>query len=148
MFLQFKVLRHRHKLGFKTFQAFLLKLKRSKRNKILLKDLFIKRSHCWFLLGNQVDSILENSFWIFPNFIIQLRMIFDQLLELVSKELNHSGRLGVIVCSRFVLFCSFWRLFTIKIFPFSFWKIITTIFFLLHKIQTPGINMQNGRQVI
>ena len=33
--------------------------------------------------------------------------------------------------SRFVLFCSFWRLFTIKmiksvkVFPFSFWKIIT-----------------------
>ena len=59
-----------------------------------------------------------------------------------------------VFSSRFVLFCSFWRLFTIKmiksvkIFPFSFWKIITTIFFLLHKIQTPGINMQNGRQVI
>ena len=52
-----------------------------------------------------------------------------------------------------MLFCSFWRLFTIKmiksvkVFTFSFLK-ITTIFFLLHKIQTPGINMQNGRQVI
>ena len=40
----------------------------------------------------------------------------------------------------FVLFCSFWRLFTTKVFksvivfPFSFWKMI---FFLLHNNQTP-----------
>ena len=80
-------------------------------------------------------------------------------LELVSKELNHFGVIADLFrqigghSSRFVLFCSFWRLFTIKmiksvkVFPFSFWKIIT-IFFLLHKIQMPGINMQNGRQVI
>ena len=52
----------------------------------------------------------------------------------------------------FVLFCSFWRLFTIKriksvkVFPFSFWKII--IFFFHHKDQTPGINMPNGCQAI
>ena len=80
-------------------------------------------------------------------------------VELVSKELNH---FGVIAClfrqigghsSRFVLFCSFWRLFTIKmiksvkVFPFSFWKILN-FFFLLYKNQTPGIDMQNGRQVI
>ena len=45
---------------------------------------------------------------------------------------------GLIVCSRLVVFCSFWRLFTIKMiksvnaFPFSFWKII------LHKFQTPS----------
>ena len=81
-------------------------------------------------------------------------------LELVSKELNHFGVIADLFrqigghSSRFVLFCSFWRLFTIKmiksvkVFPFSFWKIITKYFFLLHKIQTPGINMQNGRQVI
>ena len=66
-------------------------------------------------------------------------------LELVSKELNHfgviTGLFGQIrghnlwVNSRFVLFCSFWRLFTIKmiesikVFPFSFWKIITEFFF-------------------
>ena len=62
----------------------------------------------------------------------------------------YSGRLGV----KFVVFCSFWRLFTIKmiksvkVFPFSFWKIIRKRKCLLHKIQTPGINMQNGRQVI
>ena len=81
------------------------------------------------------------------------------LIELVSKELNHFGVTAGLFrqiwghSCRFVLFCSFWRLFTIKmiksvkVFPYSFWKIIT-IFFLLHKIQTPGINMQNGRQVI
>ena len=80
-------------------------------------------------------------------------------LELVSKELNHFRVIAGLFwqigghSSRFLLFCSFWRLFTIKIiksvkvFPFSFWKIIT-FFFLLHEIQTPGINMQNGRQVI
>ena len=78
---------------------------------------------------------------------------------LMYKELNHFGVIAGLFrqigghSSRFVLFCSFWRLFTIKmiktvkVFPFSFWKIITT-FFLLHKIQTPSINMQNGRQVI
>ena len=67
--------------------------------------------------------------------------IYTVKLELVSKGLNH---FGVIEClfwqiggysSRFVLFCSFWRLFTIKIiksvkiFPFSFWKIIHFFFF-------------------
>ena len=58
-------------------------------------------------------------------------------IELVSKELNHS--------SRFVLFCSFWRLFTIKmienvkVFPFSFWKIITKNFhFYFIKFKPPA----------
>ena len=58
-------------------------------------------------------------------------------LELLSKELNHFGVIADLFrqigghSSRFVLFCSFWRLFTIKmiksvkVFPFSFWKIIT-----------------------
>ena len=58
-------------------------------------------------------------------------------LELVSKELNHFGEIAGLFRqigghrSRFVLFCSFWRLFTIKmiksvkVFPFSFWKIMT-----------------------
>ena len=58
-------------------------------------------------------------------------------IELVSKELNHFGVIAGLFrqiwghSSRFVLFCSFWRLFTIKmikrvkVFPFSFWKIIT-----------------------
>ena len=61
-------------------------------------------------------------------------------LELVSKELNHSGVIAGLFrqigghSNRFVLFCSFWRLFTIKmiksveVFPFSFWKIITKRF--------------------
>jgi hypothetical protein len=65
----------------------------------------------------------------------------DVHLELVSKELNHFGviadlfqQIGGHSC-RFVLFCSFWRLFTVKmiesvkVFPFSFWKIITIFFF-------------------
>ena len=88
-----------------------------------------------------------------------LSAVIELQVELVSKELNY---FGVIAClfrqigghsSRFVLFCSFWRLFTIKIiksvkvFPFSFWKRIIYIF-LLHKIQTLGISMQNGHQMI
>ena len=82
---------------------------------------------------------------------------FSKGVELVSKELNHFGVIAglfrQIGChsSRFVLFCSFWRLFTIKmiksvkVFPFCFWKMITKKNILLHKIQTPGINIQNGR---
>ena len=70
-------------------------------------------------------------------------------LELVSKDLNHNGVIAGLFrqigghSSRFVPFCSFWRLFTkkiiksIKVFPFSFWKIITKKIFLLHQIQTP-----------
>ena len=62
-------------------------------------------------------------------------------VELVSKELNHFRVIAGLFrqigghSSRFVLFCSFWRLFTIKmiksvkVFPFSFWKIITKILF-------------------
>ena len=56
------------------------------------------------------------------------------VIELVSKELNHFGVIAGLFrqigghSSRFVLFCSFWRLFTIKmiksvkVFPFSFEK--------------------------
>ena len=81
-------------------------------------------------------------------------------IELVSKELNHFGMIADLFrqigghSSIFVLFCFFWRFFTIKmiksvkLFPFSFQKVITKKKILLHKIQTPGINMQNGRQVI
>jgi len=36
---------------------------------------------------------------------------------------------------------------SVKVFPFSFLK-NNNIFFLLYKIQPPGIKMQNGRQVI
>ena len=59
------------------------------------------------------------------------------LVELVSKELNHFGVIAgfqqiVGHSSRFVLFSTFWRLFTIKmiksvkVFPFSFRKIMKT----------------------
>jgi hypothetical protein len=67
-----------------------------------------------------------------------MRFLLNHLhaLELVSKELNHFGVIAGLFwqfgghSSRFVLFE------------------IITIFFLLHKIQTPCINMQNGCQVI
>ena len=72
-------------------------------------------------------------------------------LELVSKELNHFGVIADLFrqiwghSSRFVLFCSFWRLFTIKmiksvkVFPFSFWKLITKkIFFDFIKFKPPA----------
>ena len=72
---------------------------------------------------------------------------FVFLLELVSKELNHFGVIAGLFrqigghSSRFVLFCSFWRLFTIKmiksvkVFPFSFLKITTTFFFYFRKFK-------------
>ena len=58
----------------------------------------------------------------------------EVLIKLVSKELNHSRVIALLFrqiggscySSRFVLFCSFWILFTIKmirsveVFPFSF----------------------------
>ena len=71
-------------------------------------------------------------------------------VELVSKELNHFGVIADLFrqigghSSRFVLFCSFWRLFTIKmiksvkVFPFSFWKIITIFFFYFIKFKPPA----------
>ena len=68
-----------------------------------------------------------------------------KFLELVSKELNHFGVIAGLFrqigghSSRFVLFFSFWRLFTIemiksvKVFPFSFWKIIMVLnTYLIH----------------
>ena len=85
-------------------------------------------------LGGHFDFLFSKK-KIFFCFILLKRP--KAKVELVSKELNH---FGVIAClfrqigghsSRFVLFCSFWRLFTIKmiksvkVFPFSFWKIIT-----------------------
>ena len=80
-----------------------------------------------------------------------IRRCWRQIYRLlVSKELNHFGVIAGLFrqigghSSRFVLFCFFWRLFTIKMIKsvniFSFWKLI--IFFLLHKNQTPSINMQ------
>ena len=69
--------------------------------------------------------------------------LFDFVLESVSKELNHFGVIAGLFrqigghSSRFVLFCSFWRLFTIKmiksvkVFPFSFWKRITIFFYFI-----------------
>ena len=65
---------------------------------------------------------------------VDLCIVIVVNLELVSKELNHFGVIAGLFrqigghSSRFVLFGSFWRLFTIKmmrsvkVFPFSFWK--------------------------
>ena len=55
---------------------------------------------------------------------------------ILRPKLVNSGRLEVIVVDLcyFVLFCSFWRLLTIKMiksvkaFPFSFWKMILFLF--------------------
>ena len=128
-----------------------------------------------FFIGKTNDFIILQKFFLLLEFWSKNKQLHFQTkfranclknskvfwgvcLELVSKELNHFGVIADLFrqigghSSRFVLFCSFWKLFTIKViksvkvFPFSFWKII--FFFLLHKIQTPGINMQNGRQVI
>ena len=71
------------------------------------------------------------------------------ILELVSKELNHFGVIADLFrqigghSSRFVLFCSLWRLFTIKmiksvkVFPLSFLKIITFFFYFI-KFKPPA----------
>ena len=68
---------------------------------------------------------------ILPNFY-DVILNFGYAVELVSKELNHFGVIAGLFrqigghSSIFVLFCSFWRLFTIKmiksvkVFPFSF----------------------------
>ena len=68
----------------------------------------------------------------------------------MSKELNHFGVIAGLFrqigghSSRFVLFCSFLRLFTIKmiksikVFPFYFWKIITIFFFYFIKFKPPA----------
>ena len=70
-------------------------------------------------------------------------------VKLVSSELIHFRVIARLFrqigghSSRFVLFCSFWRLFTIKmiksvkVFPFSFWKIII-IFFYFIKLKLPA----------
>ena len=106
-----------------------------------------------------VYVILANFFCILNPLLLKTDSFFftagkqsikkDAKLELVSKELNDFGVIAGLFqqiggrSSRFVLFCSFWRLFTIKmiksvkVFPFSFWKIIT-IFFSSLKFKPPA----------
>ena len=67
----------------------------------------------------------------------------------MSKELNHFGVFADLFrqigghSTGFVLFCSFWRLFTkkmiksVKVFPFSFWKIMTFFFYFI-KFKPPA----------
>ena len=78
-----------------------------------------------------------------------------QEVELVSKELNHFGVIADLFrqigghSNRFVLFCTFHYKNDKKCKSISiFFLKNNNNFFLLHKIQTPGINMKNGRQVI
>ena len=89
-----------------------------------------------------------NHNWPLKLFLIKI--LFAVKVELVSKELNHFGVIADLFwqigghSSRFVLFCSFWRLFTIrmiksvKVFPFSFWKMITFFFYFL-KFKPPAL---------
>ena len=68
----------------------------------------------------EVSVSVEKVYALIP--ILKHDHVFGAVLELVSKELNHFGGHS----SRFVLVCSFSRLFTIKriknvkVFPFSF----------------------------
>ena len=90
-----------------------------------------------FLCGNLDNNL--NCCWNEPH---DTFFIYGTL-ELVSKELNHFGVIADFFrqigghSSRFVLFCSFWRLFTIKIikslklFAFYLWKIIIYIFYFI-----------------
>ena len=122
----------------------------------ILTGTFFATSYCQVALV--IDGCIETD-KIFGVCYFSCLCTYGKILELVSKELNHFGVIAGLFrqigghSSRFVLFCSFWRLFTIKmiksvkVFPFSFWKIITKKN-LRHEIQTPGKNMQKGRQVI
>ena len=59
-------------------------------------------------------------------------------VELVSKELNHLAAILHVYAG---------SLKELKL-EYRMLELVSKFFFLLHKIQTPGINMQNGRQVI
>ena len=117
----------------------------------------------WFFSGYLAIRGSEN--WKFLAFLLKIKLKdtrkFVKKVELVSKELNHFGVIAGLFwqigghSSKFVQFCSFWRLLTThkddwkcKSISIFLLKNNYKIFFLLHKIQTPGINMQNGRQVI
>ena len=102
----------------------------------------------WKIQGSGVFwSKLQTLIIMIPNYLCNR---FEAQLEWVSKELNHFGVIAGLFrqigghSSRFVLFCSFWRLFTIKmiksvkVFPFSFLKIITNFFFYFIKFKPPA----------
>ena len=113
-------------------------------------------------LGNYYNNgFLQSKItsWIHFFYVLGLQFTYQPIcvsvckftvnLELVSKELNHFGVIADLFrqigghSSWFVLFCSFWRLFTIKmiksvkVFPFSFWKIITFFFYFI-KFKPPA----------
>ena len=108
--------------------------------------LLVTMTFCKFW-GKPLNQLLFKLIW--KNFLLEFTMSIltrrtsillawiALKVELVSNELNHFGVIAVlfrqigVISSRFVLFCSLWRHFTIKViksvkvFPFSFWKIIT-----------------------
>ena len=99
----------------------------------------------------------DKDFYVCVNRNVESKFIKDdesKKVELVSKELNHFGVIAGLFrqigghSSRFVLFCSFLKKNNQKCKSISLFFLKNNIFFLLHKIQTPGKNMQNGRQVI
>ena len=124
---------------------------------------FLKQS-IWFLLvwfvvtfffriiGLAIEFVKIPNSWdhVMNNSLLLFRLLLHLFLELVSKELNHFGVIAGLFrqigghSSSFVLFCSFWRLFTtkmiksVKVFPFSFWKIITKNFFYFIKFKPPA----------
>ena len=87
------------------------KYKTIKRN-IKTTTLYDKNSLCYLpsCVLWHFSSFLMNKYWI----------LLAKKLELVSKEFNHFGVIAGLFrqigdhSSIFVLFCSFWRLFTIK----------------------------------
>ena len=80
---------------------------------------------------------------------VLIQSVIGPALKLVSQKLIHFGVIARLFwqigghSSRFVLFCSFCRLFTIKmiksvkVFPFSFLKIITNLFYFI-KFKPPA----------
>ena len=117
---------------------------------LISKDIKIDKklqlNSCVMTEFSSVSLLGVDSFWGDCT-IFSSRLGFIGTIHILRQIGGHS--------SRFVLFCSFWRLFTIKIiksvkvFLFFFWKIIIIIKkILVLKIQTPGINMQYSGQVI
>ena len=74
---------------------------------------------------------MKNNFWtkISKNGHCEELNSFRMIAHLFRQFGGHNRR--------YVLVCSFWRLFTIKIFPFSCWKLIM-IFFYFKKIKLPA----------
>ena len=98
-------------------------------------------NEAFFLSCEQMKKKYRKNAYI-PNSLI-FKFADDMPVELVSKELNHFGSIADLFrqfggqSNRFVLFCSFWRLFTVnmikrvKVFLFTIWKLITIFFYFI-----------------